>query len=463
MRLLAVVIIGIVLFMPFLGLRGLCEPDEGRYAEIAREMIESGDFITPHLNYIKHFHKPPLIYWLVAFSFQIFGENEFAARFPAALFGVLGLVLVYLLALKLGCDKRKAFFASLVLASCGQYFVWTQVLSSDMILSVLVLLAFYGFFSKNILFGIGMGLGFMVKGPIAVIIPILVLLAYRFASKEKYSFGKFFIIQNIAVFLVIALPWYIYVSVKNPGLFKYFIFFQSVERMLSKVHGRHGSILYFIPIFLIGTVPWIAFLPKIFKNKSNLYKLLIIWIVCPIVFFSFSKSKLPGYILPVYPAFAILIGSYFGEKKTNKLFYSIFAVFCLLSLVSITVLPKYEEKLGGNLSIRKPAEIINRNCGPNDTVINYKCFLQGLPFYVKKRVVLIQHPRETQFENKQSDYKDYLAEDLKSYWQTQNIQGNYWIFTRKDDVEDLKENTPFPLSEVWSASGYALFVRDLSV
>lgn len=449
MKVIVLMIIGIVLFFSFLGFRGLCEPDEGRYAEISREMVETGDWLTPRLNYIKHFHKPPLVYWLVSLSFLFFGMSEFTARLPVASVGVGGLVITYLLSIRMGRDRKASFLSSLVLATTLQYFAWTQVLACDMVFSFFVLLAFYGFWARGYLFYIGIALAFMTKGPIGVIIPGLVIGVYCLITKESFFKMKGFFI-GLIIFLIIASPWFIYVCMKNPGLFRYFVFYQSLDRLFTDVHGREGSIFYFIPVLLIGGMPWILFIPKAFRIKDKVNLFLFLWLIIPVIFFSFSGSKLPGYILPVYPAMAILIGSFLAEKMFYRIFYHIVTVY----LIGAAILPRFEDRLGDNLSIRRPAGIIKKY-GGEDKVINFRCFLQGLPFYLGRRIILVEKEREVQFEDNNS-YKDYLIPDIEEFFNRLGEGERFWCFAKLGDFPDLKKASPISLYKIWEGSGYVL-------
>ena len=464
-----IVLIGILLFVIPLGFRGLCEPDEGRYAEIAREMIEIENFSEPQLNYIKHFHKPPLVYWLVATSFSIFGINEFTARLPIAIIAILGLFIVFFLAINMGKSKQIAYFSSLILATSIQYFVWSQVLSSDMVFSFFIYLSILGFWIGYLkksnymyLLYVGLAFAFLVKGPVALVIVFSIIVIYSLVSKEFIIFKRLKALKGLLLFLLIVSPWFIYVCIKNPGLSKYLILDQTFDRLFTDKHGRDGHMLYFIPVLAIGLLPWIMFLPKIvmkywsFKEKGKENLFLFLWIVIPLLFFSFSSSKLPGYILPIYPPLAILIASYICEKGYYKIFTVVMASISVILLVGALSLPFYEEDLKGNLSIRKAAKYINENSTPEDIIVNYKCFLQGLPFYVKKRVVLVEKRRETNFNKDSEELSKYLFKDIGDFWDHVDRKNKIWIFCKKKDYKDLINNSPIKLNKKWEKSEFVL-------
>lgn len=464
-----IIAIGTVLYLSLLGLRGLCEPDEGRYAEISREMIEKKDFLQPRLNYIKHFHKPPLAYWLVVSSFYMFGMNEFTARFPVAVLAIGGLVITFFFALLVGRNRKCAFVSAMVMATSFQYFVWSQVLSSDMIFSFFVYLSLFGFWScyrghKNAIyvFYLGMAFAFMVKGPVAVIIPFLIIIVYAWWAKEWGLFRQIKLLPGVILFLILVSPWFICVCLKNPGLFRYFLFNQSLGRFLTTTHGREGNVLYFVPILLIGFLPWLWFLPGALKklrptkrtDKPLLF--LFVWAAVPVLFFSLSGSKLPGYILPIYPALAILVGTYIYEKGYFRSFVILCISASIVYLAGTAFLPKIEDRLDSNLSIRRIAQYIKEQSLPEDKIVNFRCFLQGLPFYLEKRVILMEEEREIQFEENMDLHKDYMFSSIDEFPELVREDERIWCFSTVEDYEELQEKAPLALKKLWQASRYVL-------
>ncbi|MBN1520942.1 MAG: glycosyltransferase family 39 protein [Candidatus Aureabacteria bacterium] len=456
-----------LLYVPLLGLRGLGEPDEGRYAEIAREMVESKDFITPRLNAVKHFHKPPLVYWMVAASLSVLGKNEFAARLPVLVFALIGIIGTYRFSKALFPEKKDlAFFSSFVLALSLQYYIWSQILCPDMILSVLMLLVFCSFWqfvqTGKGLFAVAvyLGLSFLVKGPVAFLLVFIVALVFFLVTRDREKAKKIFAPAPWLVFLIIVLPWFVTVMIKNKGLLSYFLNYHLLQRFATTAHGRSRPFYYFLGILLAGMLPWTFWTVKglfvsrklIFQDKRYLF--LYLWIIVPLVFFSLSGSKLPGYILPVYPALSIITADVL--KKDGKkwiVFGSLSAFLYASAMISAWML---EESLGENFSPRRPAEIILSNKLPGDRIASFRCFLHGLPFYVGERVVLVEKKREVQFEEHLD--KGYYVEKLDEFLVMLKRQ-RIFCFSYEEDFEELDEKSPVPLFILWKNSGFVLFTN----
>ncbi len=320
-----------VLFFLFLGRFPLIEPDEGRYAEIPREMIELGDFITPHLNYVKYFEKPPLYYWMTAFSFVVFGQNEFAARFPAALCGLLGVLLTYFIGRKL-FDRRTALLSALVLGSSVGYLAQGRITLIDMALTF-CLTASLGFFllasregeeKKGLyyhLFYVFAALAVLAKGLIGIVLPGAVIFSYLFFSRRWRILREMKILTGIPLFVLVAAPWFVLVSIKNPEFARFFFIHEHFERYLTKVHGRYKPPWFFIPVLIGVMIPWSFFFSTAARalwrerkgREGDTVLYLFLWATVIFVFFSLSDSKLVPYILPVLPAAALLLGKTFSR------------------------------------------------------------------------------------------------------------------------------------------------------
>lgn len=347
-----------VLFFLFLGKFPLTEPDEGRYAEIPREMIALGDFITPHLNYVKYFEKPPLYYWMTAFSYAVLGQNEFAARFPAALCGLLGVLLTYFFGRKL-FDRRTALLSALILGSSGGYLALGRVTIIDMALT-LCLTAALGFFllasregerRKGLfyhLFYICAALAVLAKGLIGIVLPVGIIFFYLLISRRWNVLKEKRLLTGVPLFLLVAAPWFILVSIRNPEFARFFFIHEHFERYLTKVHGRYKPFWFFIPVLIGLLFPWSFFLPTAWRTfwtrrkaiESDSIRFLFLWGGLIFIFFSFSDSKLIPYILPVLPAAALVIGRTFfllfdGEIALTR--HEIRGISFFLLLVGVAV------------------------------------------------------------------------------------------------------------------------------
>jgi 4-amino-4-deoxy-L-arabinose transferase-like glycosyltransferase len=321
---------GIALFQ-FLGRMPLYEPDEGRYAEIPREMLERGDFITPFLNYVKYFEKPPLHYWLNALSFSIFGQNEFAARFPGALMGFLTVILTYHVGRKLFC-RPAGILAALILGTSIGFLIQARLDITDMTLTCTLsaALAFFIMATREgephkalyyHLFYLCVALALLAKGLIAIVFPCAIIFFYLLITRRWRLLGEMRLLTGIPLFFLVAAPWFIAVSWRNPEFARFFFIHEHFERFLTKVHGRYEPFWYFVPVLAGTMLPWSFFIPAAMKGvwkerlssegESRLY--LALWALLIFLFFSKSDSKLIPYILPVFPPLALLMGSAFAR------------------------------------------------------------------------------------------------------------------------------------------------------
>ncbi len=323
----------------FLGTRPLSVPDEGRYTEIPREMVETGDFVTSRLNGVKYFEKPPLIYWFAATSVKAFGINEWALRFWPAIFALFGCLATYLFGRRF-YSRQTGIAASLILASSLLYYAHSRILILDMPVSVLLTGALFTFFAavfeknknrKRLLlagfFTLSAG-ALMTKGLLGIVLPGGIILLWSLFYKRSDALKLAFNPWGIFLFLGLALPWHILASLRNPEFFDFYIIHEQILRFLTTVHKRSQPFWFFIPIIFLGLFPWIAFLHKSLVETYNTLKtkaethltdaFLVIWIVFIFLFFSASSSKLIPYIVPVFPAFALLLGRTVSKAWSNN-------------------------------------------------------------------------------------------------------------------------------------------------
>ncbi len=318
-------------FCALLGLRSLGNPDEGRYTEIPREMAATGDFVTPRLNGVKYFEKPPLVYWLSALTFRQFGVNEFTARLWGGLFAVLGVLLTYAAARSLH-DRASGIWAAIVLATTLMYFVLSQIILLDMAVAVTMSGALFAFILAMreppgrrrlglflVCYGF-MALASLSKGLIGIALPGAVMFCWVLLLNRWRALWPFYPVVGTALLLAIAAPWHVCAARANPDFLNFYFIHEHWLRFTTRIHGRFEPWWYFLPVFVVGLFPWVFFawqacaaaLGGGWKARRQHAEAWFfgIWVVFIIAFFSKSQSKLIPYILPVFPAMAVLIGRY---------------------------------------------------------------------------------------------------------------------------------------------------------
>lgn len=313
-----------------LGARTLVPTDEGRYAEMAREMVATGDWITLRLNGIKYFEKPPLQNWMNALTFSLFGLGDWQARLWTGLCGLIGIIATAFTAYKL-YGRRVAISSALILGSSFYWAAMGHINTLDMGLSGMMTVALCGLLyaqrdgasSKEqrngmLLCWAGMALATMSKGLIGVVLPGAVLVIYTLWTRDFGLWMRLHLGKGLLLFFAITAPWFILVWQANPEHPHFFFIHEHFQRFTSTVHKRGGAWYYFFPLLIIGIVPWLGLLVQSLfasavastKRDSSQFqpqKMLFIWAVFIFFFFSISGSKLPSYILPIFPALAILI------------------------------------------------------------------------------------------------------------------------------------------------------------
>jgi len=468
-------IAGILALCYFFGLGSypLFTPDEGRYSEVAREMLATGDFITPRLNGVVFLDKPILYYWLQASAMKLFGLKEAALRFWPALFGIWGCLSVYI-AGRLLFNRRAGLLSALVLASTVLYYGAAHYANLDLEVAVLV--------STTLLFfllGLKIepaeksrwwiyaaycfaGLAVLTKGLIGLAFPALIIGSWTLLLGQWGNIKKLRPLRGLGILLAIVLPWYILAQKANPEFFHFFFIVQQISRFLSTndFNNQVPGWFYF-PIVLAGFLPWTIFLfgslfshlrrvwQKRQEQTSTLY--LLLWVVLIFSFFSIPHSKTIGYILPVFPALALLVGAdldlrwqtFFkgGKNLQISLLTFSFALFALVCfwiprVQSLEIPPQllpYLKAAGLNFTVTtgillyfrlhksfrgicgavfvssfvffylllNSAPIINQNSTkalalniknqltPADEIVTFYKYFQDLPLYLERRITIV--------------------------------------------------------------------------
>lgn len=332
-RVLILIALCLVVFFFRLGTRPLWDIDEGMHAVTSQEMVLSGDWITPTFNGQPFFDKPVLFNWLVAACFLIFGFTEFAARLPAAVLGSGCVLVTYLLGRKMA-GARVGFLGALMLATAVEFIILARTVVHDISLVFFVTLALYLFYKGYrdrqpakkplLLFYAALGLAVLSKGPVGLALPAMVIGLYLWLRKDLRFIGQMRPGWGVVIFLAIAAPWYIVISLKNPAYAGYFFITQNLGSFLSAEARHPEPFYYYLPVFFGGFFPWSCFLPvafiytlrRRFSNAGDGPALLAIWFGTVFVFFSLASSKLPTYILPLFPAAALLVALLANELFT---------------------------------------------------------------------------------------------------------------------------------------------------
>jgi 4-amino-4-deoxy-L-arabinose transferase-like glycosyltransferase len=332
-------IVAACMFFAGLGRLPLLEPDEGRNAEVAREMLVSGDWITPHYNTLTYLDKPAFFFWLVAGTFKIAGISEWAARFPSALMALGTMLLTWFTARKMLGDSA-GLRAAMIWSTMPLAIIFSRTVIFDMTLTFLVTLAMVAFWLESsfafrrpwleVVMFAASGIATITKGPVGFLLPLLSIVVYqalagRLGELKRIRWG-----MGIAVFLVTTLPWFVTVSIRNPDFPGYALWQESLKRFSTGSAHRSGSIFYYIPIFLGGFLPWSLFLLLIIwkrirrwrellydMNKPALFSLA--WAGFIFIFFTISRSKLPAYVLPATVPLSILMAHAWEELDTDPM------------------------------------------------------------------------------------------------------------------------------------------------
>ena len=378
--------------------RPLALPDEGRYGEIGRWMLVSGDWLTPRLNGIPFFHKPPLLYWLEAVSVSIFGVTAWAVRLVPALHAGLMLTTLYLAARHIG-GERLAQRATLMLGTSLSFLIGGQYINHDMLVACWIGVAIWSFAASFMqgerpdvrlaLIGFAAcALGVLSKGMIGVALPGLVLLIWLIWTRQLRKITRLPWLRGLALFSVLALPWFVLVHQQFPGMLNYMFGTQQVSRFTGTGFNNVRAWWFYLVCLLLLLFPW-AFFIRPTRNAAldpqvkAWLSLLWIWVVTIVGFFSIPASKIVGYVLPVMPALALLSAFGYGEWMKNKPQVSrrllpILALLATLMAVGATV-------VAGRFSLKQTATDVAQTlackASPQDSVYVLRGFPYDLPFY----------------------------------------------------------------------------------
>lgn len=315
-------------------LRPLTLPDEGRYVGVAWEMMRSGDWLLPTLNGLPYFHKPPLFYWITASSLSVFGPGEWAARAAPLLGAWVGAMAVFLL-LRRWWSQRAAWIATAVLLLQPLYYLAGQFANLDMLVAGCITATIALLAHSALCFERGqawraalMGayaaaaLGMLAKGLIGFVLPALVITAWLLARRRFATLWALLSLPGVAVFLLIAAPWFVAMQMRFADFLDYFFVVQHFKRFADSGFNNVQPFWFYPALLILATLPWLAWLRPSFTRsrfadpeRGPLRLLMVFWLVTIVGFFSLPASKLVGYVLPAVPPLAVLIADGLEERS----------------------------------------------------------------------------------------------------------------------------------------------------
>jgi 4-amino-4-deoxy-L-arabinose transferase-like glycosyltransferase len=545
-------LIVVLFYFSTLGMMPLLEPDEARYAEIPREMLATGDLITPHLNGVVYLEKPPLFYWGNALFMRLFGESDFSARLFTTLVAVIGIVLTYWMGTVLA-GRRTGQLSALVLSSSLYYYIVGRLNVPDISLAVFLIIATFPAYlylskireNKGYLYlsYAGAGLAFLTKGLVGVVFPVAILFITLLLTRRQCDFRRAFSFRGLSLFLALVLPWLAAVQKKNPDFLWFFFVHEHFLRYTTPIHGRSEPFWYFVPILAGGFIPWIMLLPRMVTSlrqkiqhflSREVLVFLLTWALFVLVFFSLSHSKLATYISPIFPPLAILFGRgldlwmerdneagvsrlpfafaallagaailldflaqpasavqspfpflseislqqekwihyafpslailllwgavplflrRLGVKKVILLYFLFFSIFLSLLQRPAALF------LGSYKSVKELSQVISASAQPGDIVAQYGEYMQGIPFYTKRRTILVERMGELRFGAERAKDRDqYFLKDAEFLRLWRSKERVFCVFEH-DQMPFIQNRFPDHQLLHWSEAGILIVNR----
>jgi len=453
-------------FALFLGSRPLSVPDEGRYVEIPREMVVSGDWLTPRLNGVKYFEKPPLFYWTEAFLVRLFGLSEWSVRMGPALFALFGCLAVYYAGARL-YGRRAGILSAVVLATSVLYYALSRLISLDMPVSVLLTVSLLSFLlgtrepagNSRRLFFWGFyafaALATLTKGLIGIVFPGMIIFSWMLIAGEWRTLRTMHLASGLALFLLIAAPWHLLAGRANPEFFDFYFVREHFQRYLTKVHHHYKPFWFFIPIVVGGFLPWSAFLFQAVRhalpdswadrkqNKEAIF--LLLWAGLILLFFSASSSKLIPYVLPVLPPLALLVGKYLADTRPigpawgfPVSFAALAGTAVLLLIIAGAVAPRFEKR-----STKPLAMTLKPLLRADDEIIHYRNYYQDLPVYLERRMTIAEWKGELDFGTTIEDTSGWMIDETE-LWRRWSGPKRVFLLAGTRDAEALRGKPGMP-------------------
>ncbi len=463
-----------VFYFLFLGSHPLLLPDEGRYSEVAREMLAAHDFITPRLNGSLFFHKPPLFYWLQTVSISAFGINPASLRIMPALFGVGGIVFLYW-ATSLLLGRNIGRIAAIILGTTPLYYGASHYANVDIEVavwlnaSILALLVGVLREKKSWLYAayICGGLAFLTKGLIGLAFPAAIMGLWILSTRQWSTIRKLQLPLGLILFAVICLPWLILVSQRNPDFLRFFFYQQQFQRFAGSGFNNVAPWWFYITLVIASFLPWTYFLcrhlkalyistanqdarksvgadPRVCPSRATtgeeryIVIYLTIWALVVLIFFSIPNSKLVGYIIPIFAPLAILTAMAIVQAGVQKkLFNTIVCIMIALSLITACVVQYRNTR-----SVRSLVNALPPNIAPL-SIVSYHTYFQDLPLYSQQTVRVVYHWSRIKGDNWSSELSYAPTEDPEqqkrlieeeSFWQLWRLDTPLYVFLRRREL-----------------------------
>ncbi|MES2203835.1 MAG: glycosyltransferase family 39 protein [Pseudomonadota bacterium] len=422
--LLLLTLITSLFFGAFLGTRNLSAPDELRYSEIPREMMVNHDYVIPRINGVKYFEKPPLFYWMQVASIKTFGLNEWGLRFATAFMGVLGVLATYLFTRRL-YDRKTGWIAALILSSMSLYFGMAHVITLDMTVSVFITMSIYLFYlatrasRKNIkyyMWGafVAAAGAMMTKGLIGIIFPGAIAGLWFLIFQRWRILTQLYFVSGLLIFIALVAPWHILAQLQAPEFLNFYFIEQQFLRYATPIAHRNQFPLFYVPVILLGTLPWIYFLPKAlwaikqvrwnnrFQFENELF--FIAWFLFVFLFFSASNSELIPYILPAFPPLAILIAHYLRARMKQVVI--IYLIASVIFIAAVTRVDYFDDH-----TIKPLVLFVKQHSQPNDEVVAYHHYHQDLPYYLQRIITVNESFDELSFGMGHEDTTQWMIQE----------------------------------------------------
>ncbi len=443
-----------------LGARPYITPSEARYIEIPRQIIATGDWLTPHINGVQYFEKPPLFYWMQAIFLGI-GDSEFWGRIATAIVVALTCTVTFATT-RLLYSRRAGLLAAAALATSvlGYGLSKVAMLDAPVTLFLTCTIASFLFAQKTgkkkyyYYMYAAAALAVMTKGLIGIVIPALVIGAWIAITKNWKILLEARLFTGLLLFLAIAAPWHILMQRTHPEFFDFYFIHEHFTRYLTNEHKRTAPWWFFIAVTLAGAMPWLLVVSgklQVIRKKEfyhlplTTYHFLLLWILLPLLFFSSSHSKLVPYIFPIFPPLFVLIGKRLDElwETRKRLIITTMAVMAVICISANFIAPYFDKR-----TIKPLTEQIKPELTADDLVVAYNSYWQDLPVYLNRNIIVAGWTGELGFGRQHQLEATDLLISIENFWiHCAYAKNKVFVFINEEDFSTIKPHKNCELKE----------------